>query len=82
MQRFTGVSAQSCADTCVAAVTTDDERLCKAGMSCINALPSAACGNDKKEEAKRKLIEKGCSGSGIPIISAMSLFVVALFHML
>uniref|UniRef100_A0A8W8KN06 Uncharacterized protein n=1 Tax=Magallana gigas TaxID=29159 RepID=A0A8W8KN06_MAGGI len=80
-----GVSAQNrgckvALDACVLVVSSDNASACKGGMSCINNVPT--CTKEEKEEAKRKLIEKGCSGSGMPIISAMSLFVAALFNML
>eukprot|EP00105_Crassostrea_gigas_P032876 XP_011456040.1 PREDICTED: uncharacterized protein LOC105348359 isoform X1 [Crassostrea gigas] len=79
-----GVSAQPGCSTslgvCGTGVTGDIAILCRNALSCIDAV--SACGREEKDEAKKKLIEKGCSGSGIPIISAMSLFVAALFHML
>lgn len=79
-----GVSAQgngcsNAINSCVYSVSGKNEFLCKSGMFCIDKL--SICAEEVKEEAKQKLIEKGCSGSGVPIISAMSLFVAALFHM-
>ncbi|XP_065930617.1 uncharacterized protein [Magallana gigas] len=79
-----GVSAQTVCSSalgiCAAGVTGDNETFCRRALTCIDT--SLVCGREEKDEAKKKLIEKGCSGSGIPIISAMSLFVAALFHML
>uniref|UniRef100_A0A8W8KKP8 Uncharacterized protein n=1 Tax=Magallana gigas TaxID=29159 RepID=A0A8W8KKP8_MAGGI len=75
-----GVSAKCEADDCATSLRTGDKRVCKTKLRCVDKSPG--CSYEQKKRAKRRLAIKGCSDSGIPIISAMSLFVAALFHML
>lgn len=58
-------------------------RQCKTVRECVNAAYRTCNANTlDKSYGDQILIEGGCSGSGIPLISAMCLFIAALFHML
>lgn len=58
-------------------------RRCKTVRECVNTAYRTCNANTlDKSYAEQILIGGGCSGSGIPLISAMCLFIAALFHML
>lgn len=70
-------------DVCVTAFTSFTERTCKTARECVNAAYRTCKANTfDTSYGELSLIGKGCSGSGIPLISAMCLFIAALFHML
>lgn len=58
-------------------------RFCKELRECVNTAYTTCKANTlDKSYGEQSLDEYGCSGSGIPLISAMCLFIAALFHML
>eukprot|EP00105_Crassostrea_gigas_P008311 XP_011422824.1 PREDICTED: uncharacterized protein LOC105325126 [Crassostrea gigas] len=73
------VSIQLCV-----AFTAFTERNCRTARNCVNAAYVKYCKEDTLDPpyGERYLNSKGCSGSGIPLISAMCLFIAGLFHML
>lgn len=84
----TGANAESTLcknsiDLCLDTLTSYNEQKCKTARACVK-LAYATCQPSTSDfgYGELSLNGKGCSGSGIPLISAMCLFIAALFHML